>query len=211
MPALTRILALALAILAAVSGAARAQDSGEWWTDMDPGPGVHAAEVDSLYRVSGFTHDDIYREMQRKGPGADEIGVRLGVHYSEWRWSFRYRQPPGGRCRLSDARVLLRSTVILPEWTNVSTARPEVARGWREFLAALRTHEEGHRSRAKAQGVFLWQSLLGLEAGTCDDLQTLVEETADRVIEEGRAAQLDYDRDTGHGRTQGAVWPPPVR
>lgn len=192
-----------------VPAAAAAQEEEGWWTGMDEAPGVHVAEVDSLYRISGFTHDDIYREMQRKGPGTDEIGVRLGLHVSQWRWSFRYGEDPGGRCRLREARVLLRSTVVLPDWTNVSTVRPEVARGWREFVTALRGHEEGHRSRAKAQGVFLWQSLLGLEARTCDDLQRLVEATAEQVIEEGREAQLEYDRHTGHGATQGAVWPPP--
>ena len=78
-------------------------------------------------------------------------------------------------------------------------------------MVALRSHEEGHRNRAKAQGVFLWQSLLGLESDSCGGLQALVDETAERVIEEGRAAQLEYDRETGHGMTQGAVWPPRPR
>jgi len=195
---------VALVVPAALAG----QDAEEWWSGMDDGPGVHVAEVDSLYRISGFTHDDIYREMYRRGPGTDEIGVRLGLHTSQWRWSFRYREEPGRRCRVQDARVLLRSTIVLPEWTNVSTARREVGAGWREFVDALRHHEEGHRNRAKAQGVFLWQSLLGLEASTCAGLQRLVEATAGRVIEEGRQAQVEYDRDTGHGSTQGAVWPP---
>ena len=158
--------------------------------------------------MSGFTYDDIYRDMQRNGPGADEIGVRLGVHLSQWRWGFEYLFEPGRRCRLVSATVVLRSSIVLPEWTNASTAPPDVVAGWRPFVQALRRHEEGHRSRARAQGAFLWQSLLGLEADTCEDLQTLVERTADRVIAEGREAQLAYDRDTGHGVTQGASWPP---
>jgi len=186
------------------------EDGEAWWAGLeDQGPGLHVLERDSTYRVSGFTYDDIYREMQRNGPGADDIGVRLGMHYSQWRWSFRFTTRPGGRCGLRDATVLLRSRIVLPEWTNASTAPGQIARGWRPFLAALRRHEEGHRNRAKAQGVFLWQSLLGLEAADCDALQTMVESTADRVINEGREAQVAYDRDTGHGLTQGAVWPPP--
>jgi predicted secreted Zn-dependent protease len=187
---------------------ARAQEKG-WWEGLDDlGSGLHVVEIDSLYPVGGFTHDDIYRDMQRNGPGTDEIGVRLGVHLSQWRWGFQYNMSPGERCRLVEATVLLRSSIVLPEWTNVSTAPDEIAAGWRPFLRALRAHEEGHRSRAKAQGVFLWQSLLGLESDDCDELQRIVKETADRVIGEGREAQLAYDRDTGHGLTQGAVWPP---
>ena len=200
-------LAVGLVGLAAPRDATAQEEA--WWAELEgAGPGLHVIEQDSLYRISGFTFDDIYREMQRKGPGTDEIGVRLGIHVSSWRWSYEYRVAPGERCRLTSASVILRSVVVLPEWTNASTAPPDVARGWRPFLAALRTHEEGHRSRAKAQGVFLWQSLLGLEGDDCDDLQRVVQEVADGVIAEGREAQLNYDRDTGHGLTQGAVWPP---
>lgn len=204
------IVALSLAVLVGCGGATAvvAQERG-WWDELDDrGSGLHVVEIDSVYRVSGFTVADIYSEMQRKGPGTDEIGIRLGVHLSQWRWGFEYRADPGQRCRLVEATVLLRSSIVLPEWTNASTARPEIATGWRPFLRALRSHEEGHRSRAKAQGVFLWQSLLGLEAEDCADLQDLVEEIADRVLAEGREAQLAYDRDTGHGLTQGAIWPP---
>lgn len=181
----------------------------EWWETVEElGSGFHVVEGDSTYRVSGFTYDDIFREMQLNGPGADDIGVRLGMHLSEWRWSFRYTSEPGGRCGLGEATVLLRSRIVMPEWTNVSTAPPEIARGWRPFLDALRRHEEGHRNRAKAQGIFLWQALLGLEASDCDELRDIARSTADRVIAEGREAQVAYDRDTGHGLTQGAVWPP---
>jgi len=208
--------AVAVACIACAAHSLRAQEQKrkpeeDWWAGLeDQGPGLHVVEQDSSYRVSGFTYDDLYREMKRNGPGADDIGIRLGMHYSQWRWSFRYMtRPQGGRCRLSEATVLLRSRIVLPEWTNVSTAPRQIARGWRPFLDALRRHEEGHRNRAKAQGVFLWQSLLGLEAADCDALQVLVKNIADRVIAEGREAQVAYDRDTGHGVTQGAVWPPP--
>ena len=86
---------------------------------------------------------------------------------SEWRWSYRYTTAPGQRCKLAEATVLMKSTIVLPEWTNVSTAPPEIADGWRPFLEALTRHEEGHRSRAKAQGVFLWQSLIFVECRAC--------------------------------------------
>ncbi len=206
-----RKIAFCLAAVAGFPGASPVAAQGQgWWEEFDHlGSGLHVVEIDSLYRVSGFTYADIYSAMQRSGPGTDEIGVRLGVHLSQWRWGFQYRMDPGERCRLVEATVLLRSSIVLPEWTNVSTAPPEVRAGWRPFVRALRSHEEGHRNRARAQGVFLWQSLLGLEAADCADLQDIVEDTADRVIAEGREAQLAYDRDTGHGLTQGAVWPPP--
>lgn len=204
-----RIPVFLLAAISAVGPASAAAQDGEWWQELDgAGPGLHVIEQDSLYRVSGFSYEDIHREMQRNGPGVDDIGVRLGVHVSSWRWSYEFRTAPGERCRLTSASVLLRSVIVLPEWTNVATAPSEISRGWRPFLAALQTHEEGHRSRAKAQGVFLWQSLLGLEGADCRDLEVLVKEVADRVITEGREAQLAYDRDTGHGMTQGAIWPP---
>lgn len=190
-------------------GAAGLAGQDDWARELgDLPPGPHTVEVDSVYRISGFSHDDLLREMLRKGPGTDEIGTRFGLHLSQWRYGYEYRSSPG-LCRLTEAQVLLRSVIITPRWTNVSTAPPELSQGWRPFVAALRTHEEGHRNRARALGVFLWQALLGLEAPNCDELERRVRETAESVLADGREAQLAYDRDTGHGSTQGAVWPRP--
>lgn len=170
--------------------------------------GFHVIEVDSVYAISGFTYDDILRDMHRKGPGFDDIGVQLGLHLSQWRYSYEYTRSGGSmRCRLTEAQVLLRSVILLPDWTNASTAPSKIATGWRPFLRALTVHEEGHRSRALMQGVQLWTALLGLEAPDCGGLEDRVRATADRVLADGQAAQLAYDRQTGHGATQGATWP----
>jgi len=199
----------ALALALAPAAAAQEGVQGTWWSELeDMPPGFHTIEVDSIYRVSGFTRDDILREMHRKGPGVDNLGVRLGLHLSQWRYSYQYTYGGGnGRCRLTEAQVLLRSVIVLPRWTNVSTAPPLVARGWRPFVQALRAHEEGHRSRALAQGATLWTALLGLEASDCSALEDRVRETADTVLAEGQAQQVRYDEETGHGAAQGATWP----
>ncbi len=198
-------------LVLAAGGVGAQEPEDEWWAGIEKmSPGLHVIEVDSVYRISGFTHDDILREMLRKGPGTDEIGVRLGLHLSQWRYSYQFGIDGGSRrCRLTEAQVLLRSTIVLPLWTNLTTAPPGIVQGWREFVRALDAHERGHRNRAKAQGVFLWQSLLGLEAADCEALQALARSAAEQVLADGREAQLAYDRDTGHGTTQGARWPPP--
>lgn len=203
-----------IAWLALAAGGLAAQDGvgpgDEWWAGIpDPGPGVHVFEADSIYEIRGRSYDDLLREMRRKGPGVDDIGTRLGVHVAQWRWSYEYRtRGVRTRCRVTDASVLLRSVIVVPEWVDRSGAAREVARAWPRFVDALVTHELGHRTRARSLGVRLWQSLLGLQAETCDALGTLVSETAAQIVEEGEAAQLEYDRATEHGVRQGAVWPP---
>ena len=197
----------ALAWLAASSLAG--QEPVAWWAAHEHLPaGFHTIEVDSVYPVSGATRRDVLLDMERKGPASDDLGPRLGIHLSQWQYGYEYELDPAReRCRLTEARVLLRSVIVTPRWVNVAAAPDEASRGWRTFLEALRLHEEGHRNRAKAQGVFLWQGLLGLEAATCEDLGRRVRATAERVIEEGRAEQRAYDRETGHGLSQGARWP----
>lgn len=182
----------------------------DWWSEIEArGPGFHLLEVDSIYRISGSGYDELARAMARHGPGTDEIGTRLGLHRADWRWSYRYRRDGRpGRCRLAEATVILRSVIVLPEWSNRSTAPAGMAERWREFVRALRYHEEGHRARARRLGVTLWQSLLGLEAATCDALRERAERSARHAIEDGERVQLKYDRDTGHGAAQGARWPP---
>lgn len=181
----------------------------EWWDGLtELPPGLHVIEVDSTYTISGFTRDDILREMYRKGPGTDQLGPRLGLHVSQWRYSYEYtRSGSSRRCRVLEAQVLLRSVVVVPDWTNVSTVAPHVSAGWRSFLQALKVHEDGHRQRAKALGATLWTSLLGLEGTDCTELEAMVRATAEDVLADGQEAQLAYDRQTGHGATQGATWP----
>ncbi len=185
-----------------------AAQNGDWWEGLtEMPPGFHVIEVDSVYTISGFTISDVLGDMHRKGPGIDDIGVRLGLHVSQWRYSYEYTRGGSRRCRLTEAQVLLRSVILLPEWTDVSRASHEVASGWHPFVRALTVHEEGHRSRALMQGVTLWTALLGLQASNCDELESLVRTTADRVLADGMAAQVAYDRETEHGAKQGATWP----
>ncbi len=206
---MARRLAVLFACFAGAVPAMAQDGGGDWWDDLkDMPPGFQVIEVDSVYAISGFTHDDVLREMHRNGPGADDVGVRLGLHVSQWRYSYQYADSGGsGRCRLTEAQVLLRSVIVLPDWTNASTAPPDVASGWRPFLRSLSDHEDGHRSRAMAQGVTLWTSLLGLEAADCPGLEARVRQTAESVLADGREIQSRYDRATGHGATQGATWP----
>jgi len=203
--------ALALAL---AGGGLSAQEGGAdgdaWWAGLaGAGPGLHLIEVDSIYEIRGRDHDELLREMRRRGPGIDDIGTRFGVHVAQWRWSYTFRTGGGhDRCHVADASVLLRSVIVLPKWVDRAGAPREVGRDWPRFVEALTVHESGHRNRAKEQGVRLWQSLLGLQGDTCEALETVVSEIAMRVVGEGEAAQLEYDRETDHGLRQGAAWPP---
>lgn len=209
-----RSVAAALATLALAAGGLGAQEAdgaaAAWWAPLsDAGPGLHVIEVDSIYEIRGRDANELLREMRRKGPGIDDVGTRLGIHVAQWRWSYDYRTGGGSdRCGVDGASVLLRSVIVLPEWVDRGGGRRDVARAWPRFIEALIAHETGHRSRAKRQGVRLWQSLLGLRAETCEALEALVRETAARVVEEGETEQAEYDRDTEHGVRQGAIWPP---
>jgi len=186
-----------------------AQNAGDWWVGLgDMPPGFHTIEVDSAYTIGGATPDEILGEMKRNGPGSDDVGLRLGLHVSQWRYSYQYTGGgQSGRCRLTEAQVLLRSVIVLPAWTDAATAPADVAAGWRPFLRSLTDHERGHRTRAKTQGANLWTSLLGLEAVDCPALERRVRETAESVLADGQEAQRRYDRETAHGATQGATWP----
>ncbi len=42
---------------------------------------------------------------------------------------------------------------------------------------------------------------------TCDEMQTAVEELAQQVIRDYVAKDIDYDKETEHGLTQGARFP----
>lgn len=160
----------------------------------------------SPYPVTGHSVETLLASLRDHGPQV-EGGLFFGLTATEVQYRFGYRSTPGG-CETVNASVDLAVTLTLPEWRAPGSAPYELRRDWQRFAAALRRHEEGHRDRAVAYAHRLQRAVEGLRAPTCDAAAARASQQAQRLQIEAEAEHRLYDEATGHGETEGAVWPP---
>lgn len=157
-----------------------------------PPPAVPGAEM-LYYTVNGATERELSREIQLKGP--QEYAAYTGWEVS-WTW------PGYGSllCDVSSPIVDAEVTVTFPRWDPPVNAPPELIVKWAGFSQALAVHEQGHVDN-------VYGSLPRIEAAIENADCLTAEAAAQAIIQEMNQFDLDYDRDTGHGRSQGAVFP----
>lgn len=125
--------------------------------------------------------------------------------YTEWyvKWSWRHRFEADGRCRITSVDVALTGSMLLPRLTGGTVRQNTV---FDRYLTSLREHEEGHRRIAQEAARDIERTLLSLpEYPDCRRLEAEANARARARLDEHVEREKSYDRDTGHGRTQGAV------
>ena len=174
-------------------------------------PGVRESPVFTIidvntYEVEGASEDVLLAGLRALGPranGAEFFGL------TETQMTYRYwkDQTEDEGCRLEQIRVDLNVTITLPRWKASRIAPYRLRRSWDRFDRALRRHEDGHREIAEWSAREVYHALRSLRAPTCETVDTEAHALAMRLREVSEQRQKAYDHQTGHGRTQGAIWP----
>ena len=211
-------LGAALCVLLAVGTSTTAlqaqQSERPWWEGIETHPpGGTVLHADSFYTVTGDTPEALRESIESRDLARSYEGRPMaGEHRYAWRTFYRWARSSRDRtqCDVSDFRVLAKSIIVLPERRPAS--RPELEdrlrRPWRTFLERLRHHEEGHRERLQAGVDALVEQMAGLTRLPCEGLDARLRDIAEAALADVADAQAAYDRETDHGVTQGAVWPP---
>jgi len=123
------------------------------------------------------------------------------------------------KCIAKPANVDVGATISVnfPNWQGYDAANQCQKETWDSFINGLKTHEEFHVLMYK-DGVNIIKETIDtpsftVEATSCDEACTDAVTRNDKEFErrfdvgekEVLKRQTDYDRDTGHGKTQGAV------
>ena len=159
------------------------------------------------YAVDGETPDAILQSLVTRGPSSD--GRRFfGLTETAVDLRYELREASNG-CVIEDAQVLLSLTITLPAWSPPSGAAPETRRAWARFRRALAGHEDRHRAIAEDGAEALQRAIDGLRRPDCEAVTLEARRRLGRLEGEIGEAHRRYDAETGHGRTEGAVWPSP--
>lgn len=165
-------------------------------------PGLTIVESTEYYEVTGSSAQELLAAIARHAPG-DQKG-RRGVGMTSWeaRWQYQLKKTPSGCVRTSfDMNVTL--VIMLPRWRNRYDATG-LADRWNIYVAALEGHERGHLEIALRGAQEMHERLSRIDsAGTCGQLEQLIDSTGEALLDDLDRVQFDYDRRTNHGATQG--------
>ncbi len=167
--------------------------------------GVRTSLATKTYAVQGSTADELLSSMADQAPRPDGE-VFFGLTEAEIGLRFRPTPVPGG-CLLRDVEIDLTLTVTLPEWTPAPPSDRALARDWGRFRRALASHEDRHTEIAEGGAQRMLRAIDGLRRQSCEVVSDEAQRRLERLEIEVEATQRRYDSETGHGRTEGAVWP----
>jgi len=169
-------------------------------------PSVEGHTSVSYYDVHGRTYAELHAEMRRLGPKNNGTSF-VGETRSPMTWSWRAETIAGGSCTLRDVRVSVNAEILLPRWTPPADADTSVVTEWNRFIAALETHEAGHKDISAKAGRDIKDQLRAL-TGLCSQVSMRANDIAHQIIDRASAEQARYDAETQHGLTQGTGFGP---
>jgi predicted secreted Zn-dependent protease len=159
------------------------------------------------YPINGATAGQLRQQMNQLGPISQTSGQRFDAR-TDWyvRWNYQYFSQ-GNRCKLTAIRVRADVSIILPQWKQSANAAKGLVDRWNQYIKALRLHEDGHKDNGIATSREVLQLLKQFPAkSSCSELGAAANKAAQSIISQYSQRDLDYDRKTQHGVTQGAVF-----
>lgn len=165
--------------------------------------------VYDYYPIHGSSSSDIQSAMTQHGPWS-EVEEQHYFANTEWRvkWSYDYQISERG-CEISNLEGSVDITFTLPQWNAPTAASTSLVSAWNQFIVALQIHENGHMRHGVLAAQDVLQTLSELSpTPSCETLKTTARIAARRVVRQYNQQDIEYDRETNHGLTQGAVFPP---
>lgn len=149
------------------------------------------------YDVRGLDEYALAQSLRANGP--------QGFHGLA-RWNVGYEFTPArdaDACRIASVRMTVSGEILMPRWVDEAAAPPDLQRRWRDRYAALLRHEEGHIQHGRELALLVKERLMGLGVVPCDNLKALAQREFERLYENLKTRDREYDARTDHGRNQG--------
>ena len=168
---------------------------------------VNISDQAERYAIEGSTPLELRRELNVKRPHTSDGRQFDGRTRWYVSWRYRYRKTGSG-CVIASVNTSLKVTITLPQWRDESSADRATRQRWARYLAALEQHEQGHRQNGVDAANEIDAAIATMPpAGTCDALGAEANVVGKSILQKYNQRDVDYDRDTRHGATQGARFP----
>ncbi len=170
-----------------------------------PQEGFRVAEQAKPYDLTGQSVQQLIAQMKETGPLGKDGKRYFGK--TDWliHWRYHY-ETRDGAVILTRVSVTVDATTIMPRRQPPTDGVDRMAAEWARFCAALTVHERGHAENPERHGRDLYAVLHGHGpfAGV-QELETFIKTQGDKSVADANAEDIEYDKRTGHGATQGAT------
>lgn len=174
-----------------------------------PSPAAAGTVVERVdfayYDIEGDSPHTLSAALATHGP---EYGGHRFFGMTEWSLSADYRvDKTAAGCTLADITVMIDVETQLPHWRESWRSDGALRTEWYRFLGALDRHERGHRDLAREAADAVRRHLAEFKTDNCTTVRREAHWVAVDVMNDFDARHRAYDLSTGHGHSQGAVWP----
>lgn len=156
------------------------------------------------YEIEGSTVAELNAQMYLLGP-VDKSG-RHNHAFTDWniRWTYTCKGS-SDEIGVGSLEVKLKVKFTFPKWKDPPDADAVLVRKWNAYMKALQIHEDGHKDIGIEAANEVVQRVRDLGSyGSCQELGEAINSAGQAVLEQHRAKDRIYDRETNHGLTQGA-------
>jgi predicted secreted Zn-dependent protease len=152
------------------------------------------------YDIAGSTADELRNSMNQLRPNDPYDGNKPVDSYTDWYISWNWPGYGTENCDLSAAEVSYRINIIMPRWIPPADASPELIVKWERYIRNLTFHEKGHVENVVNNYLTVKTAI---QNASCLTAET----EAQKALVALRKFDSNYDKETDHGETQGAVFP----
>jgi predicted secreted Zn-dependent protease len=157
-----------------------------------------AAEAFDTYAVTGATAPEIRASLNANREGDYDA-------FTTWYLSWQFTD---AECDGDGLIVTVDISYGVPEWTPPDGVSPELVTHFQTYMNALMCHEYGHAKFGLDAANDVHEALSAIEAGgDCAEQQSLADAEFERILDDYIAREVQYDEDTAHGASMGAVFP----
>lgn len=161
-------------------------------------------EIYKHYSIEPQTVLQIKQELRNKSPVSKS--QRLFHGGTEWKLVPKFGvRVVGNLCQVFNVSVTLYGTYTLPKMTNRTNASAKTQATFDQYYQSLVLHEKGHQALWLEAGNKIEQLLQTFpEEYHCNPLKHKASKAIAEIVVEFQQNNRDYDKQTGHGKTQGA-------
>jgi predicted secreted Zn-dependent protease len=173
--------------------------------------GVTVTREEKYYQIAGATPKELRKQLDKYGPIDKETGKKFDAR-TDWviEWHYYYNES-ANECKIDTNRVnvTLTLTFTYPEWKYPPDASSSLVDKWNTYVKNLTIHEEGHASIANEGAQIIYDTIMDMPSSTaCAALEKATNAIAQEKIDEIKKQEKQYDKETEHGKIQGAIFPP---